>query len=442
MIYTPQVQQTLMTEFLLTHDRAALFCGMGLGKSAAVLAALREEFVDGGCKGALIVAPLRVAILSWPNELQKWDEFRCLKYEVLRGQQPSGKSMIYLTNYEQLPKLTDLSFCDTIIYDEITRAKNPASERINEHRKHIKGHRRWGLTGTPRPNNLLELFAQVRLLDDGQRLGRSFHQFRNTWCHATDYMEYNWAPNPGAEEAIYKRIRDLALTLRTSDYSDQPDLVVEDIEVKLPDAARGLYHTLEKELLISLGPKGDVVALNAAVLVNKLLQVTGGTVYNETRGAVEVHDAKIRALQRLLAGMPGENVIVFTNFIHERERVCKAIGGTNAADFVGDIETAWNSGKIKYLVADPRSLGHGLNLQAGGKTIVWFSPNWSRESYDQANARVWRKGQKDVSTVYRLLCPQTMDDVVVETLRTKEEGQSAMLALLTNFRRQGLCFTT
>lgn len=440
MIFKAEPYQDIMIKHLLDRERALEIVGLGLGKTVSTLAALNELFLDGAIRSALVVAPLRVANMTWPNEVRKWDFSRWMRVESLRGRSPSGKAQLYTINYESLPRLTDLSFCDVAIFDEITRAKNPKSERIKALVPLLKHHRRWGLTGTPRPNSLLELFAQVRLLDDGQRLGKSFHQFQRTWFHPTDYLEYNWEPNPGAEERIYEKIHDLALTLRASDYSDQPDTVVEDVEIALPEQARDMYKELEKELLVACGDEGDVVAQNAAALVNKLLQIAGGTVYNETRGAIQVHDGKIKALKRLLVEIGDENTIIFTNYIHERERVCAAIGGTDAAKFRGDIEDAWNSGSIKHLVADPRSLGHGLNLQKGGRNVVWFSPTWSREYYDQANARVARKGQTEIPRVYRLLCSGTMDDVVVEVLREKDLGQKAMLEILTNFRRQGRTF--
>lgn len=433
--------QKLMIDFLLGHDRAALFAGCGLAKTASTLSALNELFADGACKAALVIAPLRVARLTWPNEVKKWDNFRWMRVESLHsGKPPSGKAQLYTINYESLHKLKDLSFCDTVIFDELTRAKNPSSLRIKALRPLLGNHRRWGLTGTPRPNSLLELFAQIRLLDDGKALGPSFAAFRSTWCEPTDYMEYNWEPKPHAEEKVYQKIHDLVLTLRSSDYLDIAETVFEDIEVKLPEAAQKVYAQLERDLLALIDSE-EVVAVNAAVLVNKLLQVTGGTVYSEERNILPLHSGKIQALKKIIRENPEENFLVATNYVHERERVVASIpGAIDAAKFEGDIEQEWNAGKIPVLVADPRSLGHGLNLQAGGKSIVWFSPTWSRELYDQFNARIARKGQREVPVVYRLICPGTIDDAVIESLRVKGDGQSAMLAVLTNFRQQGLTF--
>ena len=433
MKFIPEAYQQKMTQFMVDHEQAAVFAGLGLGKTSATLAALNILFADGAIRAALIVAPLRVARLTWPNEIRKWDQFRWMKFEILRGQVPTGKSQIYLINYEQLPNLESLDFCDVVVFDELTRAKNPKSKRIRTVSKLLKHQRRIGLTGTPRPNSLLDIFAPIRLLDSGQRLGVSYSAFKHAFFYPTDYMEYNWEPKKDAEEKIYSRIADLTITLRSSDYLDIPDTVIEDVEVTLPNPVRAEYDKLEKHLLLSMA-EGDVVAASAAVLVNKLLQFTGGTAYTERRNVVIFHGEKIAALKKLLIQLD-ENVLVACNYIHERERICRELDATNASLFDGDIEEAWNSGKIRCLVADPRSLGHGLNLQRGGRAIIWFSPTWSREYYDQFNARVARKGQELPPLIYRLVCPGTIDDAVIETLREKEAGQSNMLSVLHNLQQ-------
>lgn len=448
--------QQLMHDHLIAREQAAAFVGVGLGKTATTLMAFRTLLAEGATKAMLVIAPLRVSTLTWPNEIRKWSQFQGLKVENLRnnGDVPSGKSHIYLTNparllktvkvngeYQSVPRLTDLSFCDTVVIDELTCFKNPASAQGVVLRSLAKNHRKWGLTGTPRPNSPLELFSQVRLLDDGKRLGPSFDAFKRTWFDP-DFNEYNWVPKPDAERKIYERIHDLVITLRSSDYLNIADTVVEDIEVPLPKAAHAIYRELERELMILIEDK-EVIAVNAAVLVNKLLQICGGAIYSadNERTVVEIHQSKIVALKRLLLDLDGESALVACNYIHERERICQAIpGAVDASKFKGDIEDAWNSGRIKILVADPRSLGHGLNLQAGGRNVIWFSPCWSRELYDQFNGRVARKGQELVPRVYRLSSPGTMDDAAIETLRVRGDSQNEMMAVLTNFRTQGLCF--
>ena len=440
--------QDLLHDHLVANERAAGFCGIGLGKTATTLDAFRTLVAEGAAKAMLVVAPMRVANLTWPNEIAKWDQFRGFRTEHLRhrGDKPSGKAQIYFTNYERLGKLSSLKFCDTIVFDELTRAKSPKSERINALRPLLRaGQRRWGLTGTPRPNSLLELFAQVRLLDDGKRLTPSFTAFQQTYFTPEDYNQYRWGPKPDAERKVYEKIHDLVITLRSSDYLDIADTVVEDIEVPLPQEARAVYKELEKELMVMLKDEEELVAVNAAVLVNKLLQVCSGAVYVTKEGTpgrtvARIHDARLDALAALLK-RTNESALIACNFIHERERICALLpGAVDAHTFKGDIEDAWNSGRIRYLVADPRGLGHGLNLQQGGRDTVWFSPCWSRELYDQFNGRVARKGQDRVPRVFRLTSPGTIDDAVLETLRTRGDAQGAMMALLTNFRQQGLAF--
>ena len=299
MRFVPEPYQTQMTEHLLDHDRAYSNVGLGLGKTASTLSALNELFMVGSIRSALIVAPLRVARIAWPNELAKWDQFKWMKVETLAGKKPSGNAHIYLINYERLQQLTDLDFCDVVVFDEITKAKNPKSKRINAIVKLLSHQRRWGLTGTPRPNSLLELFAQIRLIDGGVRLGRAFTGFRDCYFYATDYMGYKWAEKTGSEDRIYKRISDITITLRSSDYLDIADTVLEDVDVYLPDSADEAYRELEKDFL-TVTANDVVTAKNAAILAGKLHQLCGGNMYSEGGASVWVHDAKVDALVTLL----------------------------------------------------------------------------------------------------------------------------------------------
>lgn len=430
--------QQQMVDHLLANDRAYASVGLGLGKTASTLAALNTLFQDGAIKAALIVAPKRVARMTWPNEIAKWDQFRWMKVEHLLNDPPSGKAQIYLINYDRLDRLESLKFCDVVVFDEITKAKNPQSKRINAIRPLFKGHRRWGLTGTPRPNSLMELFAQIRLLDDGQRLGRAFGLFRDANFFPTDYMRYNWAPKPGAEQSVYRKLGDITVTLRSSDYLNVPDAILNDVEISLSPVAQDAYDELEKQFLV-LTKDGEVVARNAAVLAGKLHQIAGGTVYNDDKTISQLHDGKIVALEEIVRDVK-EPLLVACNYVHERERVVASIkGAVDASKFKGDIEKAWNSGGIPMLVADPRSLGHGLNLQQGGRTVVWFSPTWSRELYDQFNARVARKGQSQQPLIYRILAKGTIDEAIVETLRERGDAQNAMLRVMANYRKMVSC---
>jgi len=441
--------QQLAVEHLLKHDRAALFMGLGLGKTLSTLTAFEGLRTLGCARNMLVVAPLRVCNLTWPNEVEKWPQFSHLKVANLRQKEGTkafleGTADVYLCNYEMLPKVADHFEehpMDVVVFDELTRAKNHQSKRINGFRQMLPPHvRRWGLTGTPTPNSLLELFAQVRLLDDGQRLGRSFDHFKRTYFYPTDYMEYDWQPLPGAEEIIYGKIADLALTLLSSDFLKIPDTVVTDLEVGLTDEAAAQYKELEKELLLSIGDGEDViVAANAAVLVNKLLQVTSGSVYDENRKVVRLHDAKYKALTGYLKKHP-EPVLIAYNYQHELTQLREIPGSVAFVDYKtpkaqSELEKLWNAGKIARLLVHPQSVGHGLNLQYGGSTVIWYSPTWSRELYDQLNGRVVRQGQTQLTNIVRILCPGTIDDAVIETLREKDVGQRALLQALTNFRK-------
>lgn len=445
--------QTLGVKHLMAHERAALFAGLGIGKTVTTLAAFEGLRLLGDAQSALIVAPIRVCNLTWPNEVRKWAEFRHLRVANLRTKDGwraflNSESDLYVCNYEMLPKIAeaiDVYGCpfDLVVFDELTRAKNPKSTRVNALREKLPPHvRRWGLTGTPTPNGYLDLFSQIRLLDEGQRLGRSYDAYKRAYFHSVDYMEYDWRLNDGADKVIQAKISDIALTLLSEDYGMKVPINEVDVEVALPDEAKEQYRTLEKELLLSLGDEEEpVVAASAGVLVNKLLQVCGGAVYNDAKKTIRIHDAKLKATREYLKEHLNEPVMIVYNYRHELERLKEIIRDPVAfedyktPEAQSGLERAWNEKRIRRLLVHPQSVGHGLNLQMGGAHILWFSPTWSRENYDQLNARLARQGQKaPVVEVARVLCPGTMDDAVVETLREKDTGQRALLNALKNFR--------
>jgi SNF2 family DNA or RNA helicase len=435
--------QEVAKQFLLQNPRAAVFMGCGLGKTATTLSTIEELMLDGACCGALVVAPLRVSTLTWPNEVKQW--FPWMRVADLRTKEgmetlKRGGAHIYTINYESLPKFAreylynrkGAYAFDTIIFDELTKAKNARSMRIRALRPYLpKITRRIGLTGTPTPNSLLELWPQISLLDDGEALGKSQTLFRDTYFQS-DYMGYKWTLKLGADAQIYSRLAKVALVLRSSDYLDIPDTEYEDIDVALPPEARETYKTMEQDLLVLLATHPvEIVAVNAAVLVNKLLQIAGGALYDEERGVHVLHKAKIDALVKLVNKL-GEPVLIACNYKHERERILKAV--TGAVEWRDDILPAWDAGRVRAIVADPRSIGHGLNLQAGGRIVIWFSRTWSRENYDQMNCRVARKGQGKVPQVFHITCPDTADEAVAEALRQKGDGQAALLSALRSIQ--------
>ena len=446
MKFEPKVHHHLSIRHLLRHPQAALFAGMGLGKTASTLTAFATLQALGEVRAMLVVAPLRVACLTWPNEIEKWDHTTHFRWANLRtkdGQQAlkNGSADIYLTNYEQLQKmgttmLPSKAF-DLVCFDELTAAKNHNSKRINAVRKKLPA-RRWGLTGTPTPNSPMELFGQIRLLDGGKRLGPAFTMFRDTYFNQMDYMGYTWEPKPGAEQRIYERIADITLSLPQEEYSGIPAPITHDIEIPLPAEAREQYEELESKLVLLLKDETEVVAQSAGVLVNKLLQVTGGAVYREDKTVAVIHDAKLRAAVKFCRAQVDDNewpTIVVTHYKHEQERLLKALPDARRFDDREGFLARWNAGKIPLLVVDPRTLSHGLNMQQGGHHILWYSVNHSREQYDQLIGRLARPGQKNQVHVTRLLCPGTIDDAVVETLRQRESGQRGLMTTLRNFQR-------
>lgn len=448
MIFNPSPAQELAIPWLQDRPEAALFAGMGLGKTGSVLEALDRLFIEGEVTGALIVAPMRVSTLTWPHEVQKWDRFRWMKTALLRTRKGmkawrEGSADLYLVNYELLPKLckeiaeTKHNPAQVVIWDELSKAKSHNSKRINTFRKQARPlfQRHWGLTGTPRPNGVIDLFAQVRLLDDGKRLGKSFHAFRQTYFQPDNpHSQWpKWVPRPGVDSFITNKISDLALVLRTEDFMDIPPTTVEDIEVSLPTSALKVYKELQKEFLAELEDGKEIVAVNAAVKMGKLLQVTSGAVYDEDHNIGLVHDKKIKALQKFQKDNQGEPLLVATAFKHEQARILKACPGAEL--FREDTLDRWAKGQVPMIVADPRSIGHGVDrLQDGGRIAVWFSQTWSRELYDQFNARLCRTGQKHETRIIRLTVPGSVDDAVIEALRDRGEGQDGFLAAVKNLQ--------
>lgn len=340
---------------------------------------------------------------------------------------------------EYLEGRSDAPF-DTVIFDESTKLKAPDNKGGNRLRKWLRENadkvpNRIALTGTPAPNSLLDLFAQVRLLDDGKRLGPNFEMFKRSYFHTTDYMQRSWEPNTNAKEAIEQRIADITITLRSSDWlKDVPDTVVEDVEIKMPDPMMRQYRAFEKELVLQLGTK-NITAANAAALVTKLLQFTSGAVYDEDRKTHDIHDLKIAALRKLKKEIKTP-LLVACIFQHEQERIRRAFPD---ARFFSDAKSEnqqlmlleqWNQRQIPMLVAHPASVGHGLNLQRGSSTMVWMSLTYSRELYEQMIARLARRGQHDVVTVYRLMCPGTADDAVATVLQEKRDTEQRLLSAL------------
>ena len=445
--FRPFDYQVPMVDHLLDNDRAALFVSPGKGKTVVTLTALDTLATCGQLRGALIVAPLRVCSITWPAQVERWAHTRWMRVAHLRTAEGlkawhEQAADIYLINSELLPNRLPLMFpksksftcpVDTLIIDELSLAKNPQSKRFKALHKHLAAiERRWGLTGTPIPNNYLDLFMQVKMLDDGSRLGRTFTGYRDAYFYPADYMGYTYKLVTGSKEAIDAKLADLALVL-IGDGTDLPSSSVVDINVTLPTEARKQYKTLEKEMLAEIAD-GEITAPSAGVLVNKLLQLTSGAVYDEDRNVLLVHTAKISALRSVLDRHQGEPVLVLCAFKHESARVLEAIPGAKMFDEAAMAD--WQACKIPVWVADARSLSHGIDgLQVSCRIAIWVSLTYSHETYVQTNARLIRTGQTAETLIYRLICSGTVDDAICEALRDKSDTQSGMLFAVRALQR-------
>ena len=445
--FTPFPYQPAMVEWLTGNERAALFVPPGKGKTVVTLKALDDLATVGQMRGALVIAPLRVCSITWPAQVERWAHSTWMRVAHLRTKEGmaawhAGSADLYLINSELLPaRLPEMfpkrkgfiSPADVLVIDELSLAKNPTSKRFNALRK-VAHHftRRIGLTGTPIPNDYLDLFAQVRLLDDGTRLGKAVTHYRDAYFYAADYMGYSYKLQRGSKEEIDAKVSDLCLVL-TGDGNDLPASSTVDVPVTLPKEAQAQYKTLQREMLAEVA-RGEVIALTAATLCNKLLQLTSGAVYDESRNVLPVHAAKVDALQSLRTKHKGEPILVLCAFKHESARVLAAI--PEARMFDERELPAWQRGEIPMWVADARSLSHGIDgLQKSCRIAVWVTLTYSSETYLQTNARLVRTGQAAETIIYRLIVPGTIDDAVAEALRRKNETQSGLLEAVHALQR-------
>lgn len=459
MLFKPDEPQQIMLDHLRQSNDALCFVGMGVGKTATCLYHLSELFLSGESVAALVVAPLRVAALTWPAEIRDWDQFNWMRVANLRtesGQRDflEGRAHLYLINWDAMNLLVSLVNrrgkrgvpFDVVIFDELTKAKNPGSKRVNHYRRQVpRVARQIGLTGTPIPNSWVDLFAQVRLVDGGQRLGNNFLEFKKRYFYAPAAPFKPWEPKHDTEDKLESQISDITVTLKSSDWLDIPDTVYEDVEIKFTPELEEKYKRLEKELVMELGHDKTLNVANSAALVTKLLQFTSGHVYDEEREVHPVHNLKFDALARI-AAHEKHPILVATIFQHEQARIRSQFP---QARFFADAKTqkaqeemidAWNAGRIPMLVAHPASVGHGLNFQYGSHVMLWITLTYSRELYEQMIARLARRGQKQVIKVYRLMVGGTVDDAVAEALATKAQNESRLIAalqMLESYRNGG-----
>ena len=439
-IYNPHEYQTHCTQFILENTSAGLFLDMGLGKSVITLTALVDLLHDRfEVSKVLVIAPLRVAGTTWLDEVRKWDHLQNLTLSKVLGSAKERtmalykKADIYTINRENVPWLVDFYKndwpFDMVIIDELSSFKSPSAKRFKALKKvRHKIKRIVGLTGTPAPNGLLDIWSQIYLLDGGERLGRTFSGYRGRYFHPQKYINggipTDYALNDDAEDKIYDRISDICISMKALEYLKMPEIIFNKIEVALSEKEMSLYRKLERDLLLPL-EESDVDAANAAVLSNKLLQMSGGAVYDEYGDVQHIHDRKLEALEDLIEAANGKPVLIYYGFRHEKDRIKKRFEAEEI-NTSGDI-AKWNKGEMAIALCHPASAGHGLNLQSGGCTIIWFGVTWSLELYQQANARLWRQGQKQTVIINHILTRQTIDERVMQALDNKDTGQKALI---------------
>lgn len=429
--------QKYAIEFIEQNEIAGLFLDMGMGKTISALTAINDLMYDYfDVYKALVIAPLRVAEDTWSTEAEKWEHTRHLRIaKVLGTQEQRIKALqsnadVYVINRENVEWLVDYYGknwpFDMVVIDELSSFKSPKAKRFRALRKVRPLCKRIvGLTGTPAPNGLIDLWPQIYLLDRGQRLGKTVTGYREQYFTPKERngpIVYKWGLKSGAEDAIYKRISDICVSMKSEDWLSLPERINNTVKVKLSPEAEKRYKQLEKDLLLPFRG-GDVVADTAAVLSNKLLQLANGAVYDENGKTRIIHDAKLDALEDCIEAANGKPVLVFYSYRHDLERIKARF---NKARELDDIK-AWNAGEIEILLAHPASCGHGLNLQAGGNIVIWFGLTWSLEQYQQANARLHRQGQRNAVIIHHIVTAGTVDEDVMAALERKASGQDALL---------------
>ena len=440
MRFDPHDYQRFAIEFILDHPAAALLLDMGLGKTAITLTAIAELMHDRfEVAHTLVIAPLRVARDTWPTEAAKWDHLSGLQMQVIVGTPAQRRAAlhtpadIHVINRENLVWLIDelggsWPF-DMVVIDELSSFKSRATKRFKAMlaaRKHIT--RIVGLTGTPAPNGLLDLWPQFRILDQGKRLGTSITRFRDRFFipdKRNGQQVFTWKPRPRADEEIHQLIADITVSMRTCDHLRLPELTSTIHEVHLSAKGRATYCRFEEQLVIELDG-AEIDAANAAVLGNKLLQMASGAIYDGRGEVHRIHDSKLEALEDIIESANGKPVLLAYWFKHEKQRILNRFPQAQSLDSSDDF-AAWNRREISLGLIHPASAGHGLNLQQGGSTLVWFTAPWSLELYQQTNARLHRQGQTDPVTIAHLCASGTVDELVLSALDRKDLTQTALI---------------
>ena len=439
MKYFPHDYQRYATDFIINHPVSAVLLEMGLGKSVISLSAINELMLDYfDVSRTLVIAPLRVANSTWPDEIKKWDHLKHLNYSVVIGSEKERldalkkPAHIYLINRENVDWLITKSGIswkfDMVVIDELSSFKSYQAKRFKSLLKvRPKIKRIVGLTGTPSSNGLMDLWAEFRLLDMGERLGRYITYYRQNFFvpdKRNQQMIFSYKPKDGAEKKIYSLISDITISMKSKDFLKMPECVMNEVIVTLSDKEQKLYDSLKQDMVLSL-EENEIDAINAAALSNKLLQMSNGAVYNDDKESLHIHDRKLDALEDLIEGANGKPVLVAYWFKHDLEKIKDRfdVRKIKSAKDISD----WNEGKIPVALIHPASAGHGLNLQAGGSTLIWFGLTWSLELYQQTNARLYRQGQDSTVVIHHILTKGTIDEDVMKALKAKEKIQDALI---------------
>lgn len=438
MKYNPHNYQQFATDFILEHPVSCLMLDMGLGKTIITLTALWQLTLDSfDVSRILVIAPKRVAVDTWPKELTKWEHLKGLDASLVMGTQAEREAalrqqtFLYIINRENVSWLVanhPWDF-DMVVIDELSSFKSNQAQRFKAMKKvRPLVSRIVGLTGTPAPNSLLDLWPEMYLMDMGQRLGRFIGGFRDRFFtpdKRNREIIYSYKPREGAEEAIYGLISDMCISMKAVDYLDMPELIMNRVEVSMDSRERKIYDDFQRDMVVSLQGE-ELDAVNAAALSGKLTQMANGAVYGENRKVLHIHDRKLDALEDLMEAANGKPLLVAYWYEHDLQRIKARFKNARCIDTTKDIDD-WNAGKIPLALIHPASAGHGLNLQEGGCTIVWFGLTWSLELYQQLNARLWRQGQKHTVVIHHIVTKGTHDEDVLRALDNKDTRQSALI---------------
>ena len=450
MVFQPHAYQQHCIEQILRIKKLGLFLDMGLGKTVTTLTAIKElKYNRFAVRKVLVIAPKKVAEGTWSREKDKWDHTRMLRVSPVLGtlskriRALNTPADLYIINRENVVWLTDYYRndwpFDMVVIDESSSFKSHKAKRFKALAAlGSRIDRMVELTGTPSPNGLDDLWAQVYLLDSGERLGKRYTQFRERYFQpdkrGADGMVYSYEAKPGSEQSILDRISDICISMKAEDYLQLPDITYHEIPVELDAKSEKAYRELERSMVLQLPAEEEEISVtSAAALSNKLLQLANGALYDDDGQAHEVHRCKIEAFLELVESLRGKPALVFYNYRHDRERILKALSGSGlrVRELKGpQDEDDWNSGKIDILLAHPASSAYGLNLQQGGNHVIWFGLTWNYELYTQANKRLHRQGQQEKVIIHHLVCTGTRDEDVMQALQKKDDAQNWVMESL------------